>query len=125
MTPQLATIDIAFYGDDLALLAPAPIVRESPMPAQIAGASVVLVDDVLYTGRTTYAALEHLLSHGQPRRVQLAVLIDRGHRELPIQADFIGKIVPTKSEEIVKVMLTDFDEAEKVVIVECDTQEER
>jgi len=122
-TPQVATIDIAFYGDDLSLLAPTPIVRESPMPAELDGATVVIVDDVLYTGRTVYAALAHLLTFGRPRRVQLAVLIDRGHRELPFQADYIGKIVPTKREEIVKVMLTDFDEAEKVLIVECMPEE--
>ena len=122
--PQLAAIDVAFYGDDLSLLAPAPIVRESPMPAELAGATVVIVDDVLYTGRTIYAALGHLLGFGQARRVQLAVLIDRGHRELPIQADFIGKIVPTKSEEIVKVMLSEFDGAEKVLIVECERDAE-
>jgi pyrimidine operon attenuation protein/uracil phosphoribosyltransferase len=118
--PQVAAIDVAFYGDDLSLLAPTPIVRESPMPAELTGATVVLVDDVLYTGRTIYAALGHLLGCGTPRRVELAVLIDRGHRELPIQADYIGKIVPTKSEEIVKVMLSEFDDAEKVLIVECD-----
>jgi len=118
-TPQLAAIDVAFYADDLSLLAPTPIVKESPMPAEIDGATVVLVDDVLYTGRTVYAALSHLLTFGSPKRVQLAVLVDRGHRELPFQADYIGKIVPTKSEEIVKVMLTEFDDAEKVSIVEC------
>jgi pyrimidine operon attenuation protein/uracil phosphoribosyltransferase len=116
--PHVATLDIAFYGDDLTLLAPTPVVKESPIPAELSGASVVLVDDVLYTGRTIYAAIHHLATNASPSRIQLAVLIDRGHRELPIQADFIGKIVPTKSEEIVKVMLTEFDEAEKVLIVE-------
>ncbi len=122
--PSLAVLDIAFYGDDLSLLAPEPIVKESPMPAELTDATVVLVDDVLYTGRTIYAALDHLLGFGRPRRVQLAVLIDRGHRELPIQADYIGKIVPTKGEEIVKVMLTEFDDAEKVLIVECEPETE-
>jgi pyrimidine operon attenuation protein/uracil phosphoribosyltransferase len=123
--PQLATIDVTFYGDDLSLLTPTPIVRESPMPAEINGATVVLVDDVLYTGRTIHAALDYLLGYGRPRRVQLAVLIDRGHRELPIQADYIGKIVPTKTEEIVKVMLADFDGVEKVLIVECEAEDAR
>jgi pyrimidine operon attenuation protein/uracil phosphoribosyltransferase len=122
--PHLAALDIAFYGDDLSLLAPSPIVRESPMPAELSGATVVIVDDVLFTGRTIYAALGHLLSYGQPARIQLAVLIDRGHRELPIQADFIGKIVPTGNDEIVKVMLSEFDEAEKVLIVECERDTE-
>jgi pyrimidine operon attenuation protein/uracil phosphoribosyltransferase len=122
--PLLAAVDIEFYGDDLSLVAAAPVVRESPMPAEISGATVVLVDDVLFTGRTIYAALAHLLGYGQPRRVQLAVLIDRGHRELPIQADYIGKIVPTASGEIVKVMLSEFDGAEKVLIVECEREAE-
>ena len=123
--PQLATLDIAFYGDDLSLLAPEPVVRESPLPSELRGATVIIVDDVLYTGRTIYAAITHLIERGQPQKVQLAVLIDRGHRELPIQADYIGKIVPTKSEEIVKVMLTEFDASEKVLIVELvDTPEE-
>lgn len=120
--PRVATLDIAFYGDDLSLLAPAPIVREGPSSDEMEGATVVLVDDVLYTGRTIRAAIDELLDNGRPRRIQLAVLIDRGHRELPIQADYIGKIVPTKSEEIVKVMLSDFDEAEKVLIVEVDRE---
>ena len=116
--PALAVIDVAFYGDDLSLVAPRPVVRESSLPEDLADATVVLVDDVLYTGRTVYAAIEHILATWHPKRVQLAVLIDRGHRELPIQADYIGKIVPTKGEEIVKVMLTEFDDAEKVLIVE-------
>ena len=117
--PRLATIDVGFYNDDLSLVAPTPVVRESTLPADLTGATVVLVDDVLYTGRTVWAAIEHLLTQCGPRRVQLAVLIDRGHRELPVQADYIGKIVPTKGEEIVKVMLTEFDDVEKVLIVEC------
>ena len=121
MSLTFATIDIGFYNDDLSLVAPTPVVRESTVPSNLTGATVVLVDDVLYTGRTIWAALGYLLTErGGPRRVQLAVLIDRGHRELPIQADYIGKIVPTKSEEIVKVMLTDYDDAEKVLIVECE-----
>ena len=92
--PQVATIDIAFYGDDLSLLAPTPIVRESPMPAELDGATVVIVDDVLYTGRTVYAALAHLLTFGRPRRVRARRAIDRGHRELPFQADYIGRSCP-------------------------------
>jgi pyrimidine operon attenuation protein/uracil phosphoribosyltransferase len=118
--PRLATIDVAFYGDDLSLVASKPVVGESTLPVDLADATVVLVDDVLYTGRTVYAAIEHILATWRPKRVQLAVLIDRGHRELPIQADYIGKIVPTKGEEIVKVMLTEFDDAEKVLIVELE-----
>src|SRR5262249_28262324 len=123
--PMLAAIDVAFYGDDLSLLAPTPIVKESPMPTELTGATVVLVDDVLYTGRTIYAALDHLLGLGSPRRIHLAGPVDRGQRELPIQADYMGKIVPTKGEEIVKVMLTEFDSAEKVLIVECEPDAEK
>jgi pyrimidine operon attenuation protein/uracil phosphoribosyltransferase len=116
--PPIASLDIAFYRDDLSLVGPQPIVSESPLPAEIADARVVLVDDVLYTGRTVWAAVDHLLTHGRPKRVHLAVLVDRGHREIPIQADFTGRTIPTKRNEIVKVMLPEFDEAEKVLIVE-------
>ena len=116
--PEVAALDIGFYGDDLSLLAPQPIVRESPLPSHLEGATVVLVDDVLYTGRTIYAAVAHLLDHARPRRIQLAVLVDRGHRELPVEADYVGRAFPTKGEEIVKVMLSDLDGAEKVLIVE-------
>ena len=80
----------------------------------------MLVDDVLYTGRTIWAALQFVLSRNAAPRVQLAVLVDRGHRELPIQADYIGRILPTKTGEIVKVMLDEYDQAEKVLIVEAD-----
>ena len=118
VAPPVASLDIAFYRDDLSLVGPQPIVSESPLPAEIAGATVVIVDDVLYTGRTVWAAVDHLLTHGRPGRVQLAVLIDRGHREIPIHADFVGRFVPTKQGEIVKVMLPQFDGAEKVLIVE-------
>lgn len=116
--PPVAHLDIQFYRDDLSLVGPQPIVSESPMPAEMADATVVLVDDVLYTGRTVWAAVEHLLEHGRPRRVQLAVLVDRGYRELPIQADYVGRHLPTTQNEIVKVMLPEFDDAERVVIVE-------
>ena len=117
--PVVAALDVSFYGDDLSLVAPKPIVREAPMSGSLDDATVVLVDDVLYTGRTIYASIDYLLNQGRPRCIQLAVLVDRGHRELPIQADYIGKILPTKNEEIVKVMLEEFDGVEKVLIVEA------
>jgi pyrimidine operon attenuation protein/uracil phosphoribosyltransferase len=116
--PAVASLDIAFYRDDLSLVGPQPVVTESPLPVEMVDARVVLVDDVLYTGRTVWAAVDHLLRHGRPSRVQLAVLIDRGHREIPIHADFVGRAVPTKGSEIIKVMLPEFDEAEQVLIVE-------
>jgi pyrimidine operon attenuation protein / uracil phosphoribosyltransferase len=117
-TPPVATLDIAFYNDDLSLVGPQPVVRESPLPADIADASVVLVDDVLYTGRTIWAGVDHLLKHGRTRKIQLAVLIDRGWREIPVHADFVGRHLPTTQNEIVKVMLPQFDGVERVVIVE-------
>ena len=115
----VGTLDITLYRDDLTTLGPQPRVGETSIPIDIVDRNVVLVDDVLYTGRTVRAALDELMmDFGRARSVQLAVLIDRGHRELPIQADYIGKIVPTKQEEIVKVMLSEYDGAEKVLIVE-------
>src|SRR5207247_9111957 len=118
--PPVATPDITLYRDDLSTVGAKPVVSGTELPGDIEGRCIVLIDDVLYTGRTVRAALDQLIDFGRPRRVQLAVLIDRGneHRELPIQADYIGKLVPTKKSEIIKVMLTEFDEDEGVVIVE-------
>ena len=113
-------LDITLYRDDLSTVGDRPIVNKTELPADVTGRTIILVDDVLYTGRTVRAALDELIDFGRPRRVQLAVLIDRGHRELPIQADYIGKTVSTKEEEIVKVMLPEFDEEEQVVVVERD-----
>ncbi|HEV8593715.1 MAG TPA: phosphoribosyltransferase family protein, partial [Pyrinomonadaceae bacterium] len=97
-----------------------PIVNRTELDDSIEDKVIVLVDDVLYTGRTIRAAMDQLMDFGRPRRVQLAVLIDRGreHRELPIQADFIGKVVPTKQTEIIKVMLKEYDDVEAVGIFE-------
>ncbi|MCS7078457.1 MAG: bifunctional pyr operon transcriptional regulator/uracil phosphoribosyltransferase PyrR [Chloracidobacterium sp.] len=116
--PQLGVLDITLYRDDLSLVAPKPVVNATAMPGQLASTTVVIVDDVLYTGRTIRAALDALFDLGRPRRVQLAVLIDRGHREVPIQADFVGERIPTKATEIVKVMVAEIDGAEQVLIVE-------
>lgn len=118
--PLFGIIDITLYRDDLSTVGANPIVNRTELNADIEGKVVVLVDDVLYTGRTIRAALDQLMDFGRPKKVQLAVLIDRGreHRELPIQADFVGKVVPTKQTEIIKVMLKDFDDIEAVGIFE-------
>ena len=118
--PLFGIIDITLYRDDLSTVGANPIVNRTELNEDIEGKTVVLVDDVLYTGRTIRAAMDQLMDFGRPKRVKLAVLIDRGreHRELPIQADFIGKQVPTKKSEIVKVMLKEYDESEAVGIFE-------
>ena len=111
-------LDITLYRDDLNELSYQPIVHTTEMPLDITGKTVVLVDDVLYTGRTVRAAMNALLDIGRPRVIQLAVLIDRGHRELPIRADYVGKNVPTAALEDVSVLLQGTDGVEKVVIRE-------
>ena len=113
-------LDITLYRDDLSTVGANPIVNRTELEHDIDGKIVVLVDDVLYTGRTIRAAMDQLMDFGRPRKVQLAVLIDRGteHRELPIQADFVGKKVPTKQTEIIKVMLKEYDDVEAVGIFE-------
>ena len=111
-------LDITLYRDDLNELSYQPIVHPTEMPVDITGKTIVLVDDVLYTGRTIRAAMNALLDIGRPRMIQLAVLIDRGHRELPIRADYVGKNVPTSAHEDVSVLLRDIDSEEKVVIRE-------
>ncbi|HBT78951.1 MAG: bifunctional pyr operon transcriptional regulator/uracil phosphoribosyltransferase PyrR [Selenomonas sp.] len=116
--PPVGVLDITLYRDDLSMLAYQPIVHPTELPVDITGKTVVLVDDVLYTGRTIRAALDALIDMGRPKAIQLAVLIDRGHRELPIRADFVGKNVPTSSREVVSVQLQGTDGSEKVVIRE-------
>ena len=118
--PPTGQLDITLYRDDLSTIGPRPVVNKTDIPADITDSTIVLVDDVLYTGRTVRAALDELVDFGRPRRVELAVLIDRGHRELPIQADYVGKYVQTSDAEIIKVMLTDYDEEEQVIVVEQD-----
>jgi pyrimidine operon attenuation protein/uracil phosphoribosyltransferase len=112
----VGALDITFYRDDLTRIAHAPIVTRTDGMPEIAGKTVVLVDDVLYTGRTVRAALDALTDHGRPKAVRLAVVVDRGHRELPIRADHVGKNLPTASEEIVHVRLLETDGADEVVI---------
>ncbi len=114
----LGTLDITLYRDDLSTLASKPVVQKHEMEIPITGKSVVLVDDVLYTGRTTRAAMDALFRAGRPRRLQLCVLIDRGHRELPIEAAFVGRTVQTTENQIIEVKLREVDDAEKVLLME-------
>ena len=106
---KVGTLDISLYRDDLSTFGPKPIVREGELDVEIAGKSVVLVDDVLYTGRTVRAAIDAIFQHGRPAQIQLCVLIDRGHRELPIRPDYVGKNLPTAQDERVKVRLQNVD----------------
>lgn len=112
----VGTLDITFYRDDIGRRSEAPVVRETSIAFDVTGRTVVLVDDVLYTGRTIRAALDALVDFGRPRAVQLAVLVDRGHRELPIRADFVGKNVPTRFDEVVRVALVEVDGEDAVVL---------
>ena len=122
-TVPVGTLDIAFYRDDLSTVGHRPQVNPGPMEFDIQDKDIILVDDVLYTGRTARAALDALFDHGRPRRIQLLVLIDRGHRELPIEAAFVGRRVPTTDNEIVEVKLQETDGAEKVLLVERVAEE--
>ena len=118
-------IDISFYRDDVAArgavgvipITPQPVVKDTNLPFTIDGATVILVDDVLYTGRTIRAAVDALLDYGRPARVQLAVLVDRGHRELPIRPDYVGKNLPTALRERISVRLRECDGVDEVVLV--------
>jgi pyrimidine operon attenuation protein / uracil phosphoribosyltransferase len=120
----LGILDITLYRDDLQLVAVQPVVRTTEIPVDIDGKIVVLVDDVLYTGRTVRSALNALIDFGRPAAIQLAVLTDRGHRELPIRADFVGKNVPTSKREIIAVCLTEEDGMEEVQIRELGQGEQ-
>ena len=111
-------LDITLYRDDLSTLSYQPVVHQTQIPVDINGKKIILIDDVLYTGRTVRAALDAIIDIGRPKVIQLAVLVDRGHRELPIRADYVGKNVPTSSKEVVGVHLMPVDQADKVVIKE-------
>ena len=113
----VGTLDITMYRDDLSPLAK-PIVQKTEIGIPITGKKVVLVDDVLYTGRTTRAAMDALFRQGRPTRVQLCVLVDRGHRELPIDATYVGRRVQTTAQEMIELHLRDVDDSEKVLLVE-------
>ncbi len=111
-------LDISLYRDDLTTLGPKPVVQKGDIGVSVAGKVVVLIDDVLYTGRTVRAAMDALFAQGRPRLVQFCVLIDRGHRELPVEATFVGRRIQTQESEIVEVQLKETDDAEKVLLVE-------
>jgi pyrimidine operon attenuation protein/uracil phosphoribosyltransferase len=129
--PALGAVDITFHRDDVmvrageAPLAPQPLVRATQLDFPLDGRTVVLVDDVLYTGRTIRAAIEALFDYGRPERVQLAVLVDRGHRELPIRPDYVGKNLPTARDERIQVQLVEVDEVDAVLLVGSAEEEGR
>jgi pyrimidine operon attenuation protein/uracil phosphoribosyltransferase len=112
----VGVLDITFYRDDIGMRAEAPEVHETRIPFDVSGRTVVLIDDVLFTGRTILAAMDALMDLGRPRKIQLAVLVDRGHRELPIRADFVGKNVPTSRADDVRVMIAELDGQDGVVV---------
>jgi pyrimidine operon attenuation protein / uracil phosphoribosyltransferase len=114
----VGTLDITLYRDDLSTVGVDPQIKEMELGANIQNMNVVLCDDVLYTGRTVRAALDALFDHGRPKRVQLLVLIDRGHRELPVEAAFVGRYVQTSDVEIIEVKLQEVDSSDKVLLVE-------
>ncbi len=111
-------LDITLYRDDLSLIAEQTVVRQTQIDFDISDKKIILVDDVLYTGRTVRAAIDALMDFGRPKEIQLAVLVDRGHRELPIRADFAGKNIPTSKNEIIEVRLQEEDKIDEVAIVE-------
>jgi pyrimidine operon attenuation protein/uracil phosphoribosyltransferase len=118
--PTLGELDITFYRDDLSMLSEHPVVNGTSIPFVVNGMQIVLVDDVLYTGRTVRAAIEALFDMGRPASIQLAILIDRGHRELPIRADYIGKNIPTSRSELIHVEVVEIDGQDRVVLCERD-----
>jgi len=117
-SPPIGILDINLYRDDLTRVALQPIVRRTEVPPNIDDKDVILVDDVLFTGRTIAAALRALIDFGRMRTIQLAVLVDRGHRELPIEANFIGKKIATKDNEVVEVRLTEIDGEDAIYVME-------
>jgi len=118
--PPVGVLDINLYRDDLSRIADHPVLRRTEIPFDLEDAVVVLVDDVLFTGRTVRAALDALMDLGRPREIQLAVLVDRGHRELPVRAAFVGKARPTGRHERVDVRVAETDGAEEIVIVKAE-----
>ena len=114
----MGVLDITFYRDDLSMLTEHPVVNTTDLPFQVQNAKIVMVDDVLYTGRTARAAMDAICDMGRPALIQLAVMVDRGHRELPIRADYVGKNLPTSKSELVGVNVPEFDGALSVVLYE-------
>ena len=130
VAPDVGTVDITFHRDDVAVrrgeapLAAQPVVRATQLDFPLDGRTVILVDDVLYTGRTIRAAIETLFDYGRPARVQLAVVVDRGHRELPIRPDYIGKNLPTARGERIQVQLVEVDEVDRVLLLPSPEEED-
>lgn len=118
VVPEVGILDITFYRDDLSMLSEHPVINGTSIPFNINGLKIVLVDDVLYTGRTVRAAIEALFDMGRPAQIQLAIIVDRGHRELPIRADYIGKNVPTSRSELISVKVREIDGSDGVYL--CD-----
>lgn len=117
---EMGMLDITFYRDDLSMLSEHPIINGTDIGFDIYDKTLVVVDDVLYTGRTVRAAIEALMDIGRPKKIQLAVLVDRGHRELPIRADYVGKNLPTSTQEMVAVCVEEFDGCREVDIIKRD-----
>jgi pyrimidine operon attenuation protein/uracil phosphoribosyltransferase len=117
-TPPVGALDISLYRDDFTTIAPQPVTKGTEIPFTIDGRTVVLVDDVLFTGRTVRCALDELIDFGRPARIELAVLVDRGHRELPIRADYVGKTIGTSRDEVVQVLLREQDGRDGVALLE-------
>jgi pyrimidine operon attenuation protein/uracil phosphoribosyltransferase len=114
----VGTLDITLYRDDLSMVAPQPVLKKTEIDFDVKGRALILCDDVLYTGRTIRAAMDGVIDLGRPRALRLAVLIDRGHREFPIEANYVGKSVPTAGREVIKVMFQETDGADEVWILE-------
>jgi pyrimidine operon attenuation protein/uracil phosphoribosyltransferase len=115
---QVGSVDITLYRDDLTSLNQQPVLNNSDLGIDVRGKKIILVDDVLYTGRTARAAIDAIISKGRPQMIQLAVLVDRGHRELPIRADYVGKNIPTSGKEMISVELLEIDGSDSVCIYE-------
>lgn len=122
---ELGTLDITFYRDDLTAIGPKPVVRETNINFDLKGKVVILVDDVLFTGRTIRAGLDEIMDFGRPKRIELLVLVDRGHRELPIRADFVGKNIPTAEDEVVEARLQEIDQEDAVVLIKKSKDDDR
>ena len=121
---DVGALDITFYRDDLSAISEQPVIHNTEIGFDIENKNIVLVDDVLYTGRTIRCALDALIDFGRPKTIQLAVLIDRGHRELPIRADYVGKNIPTSQKELVQVKLWEMDNEDSVTIEETQNDKE-
>ncbi|MCY6483732.1 bifunctional pyr operon transcriptional regulator/uracil phosphoribosyltransferase PyrR [Clostridium aestuarii] len=117
---QVGSVDITLYRDDLSEIGSQAVINDNELGIDVQNKKIILVDDVLYTGRTARAAMEAVIVHGRPANIQLAVLVDRGHRELPIRADYVGKNIPTSKKEVISVKVSEIDEEDSVILYEVD-----